>query len=71
MQDSQFLDKDGFPVQEHTVHIGKAIYPIPDISKRQSTEKMKQENFEFNKTIYEEFYKTPLIYNTTPMNKLK
>lgn len=62
MQDSKFIGADGDPVQEYTVHVGDLIYPDESLSKRERSEKMLKENFEFNKKTYEQFYKTELVY---------
>ena len=64
MKDSDVLDGDGFFVQEHTVHIGKPIYPDESLPRGERAEKMLKENFEFNKSIYESVYGTELKYDT-------
>lgn len=64
MQNSDVLDGDGFPVQKYTIHIHPAIYPDKSLSKRESIEKLKNENYEFCKKTYEQVYNTPLVYNT-------
>lgn len=64
MQDSNIIGEDGFPVQEYIVNISEPIYPDENLSQRENTEKMLNENFEVWKNIYEEFYKTPLKYIT-------
>ena len=62
MRDSEFVGADGEAVQAHTVHIGAPIYPDTSLHKRDRAEKMMRENFEFNKNIYEQFYKMTLSY---------
>lgn len=62
MQDSAYLDDNGYPVQEYTVHIGEPIYPDPELSVSKNTEMMKAENFRVWKQIYEDFYFLPLEY---------
>lgn len=62
MEDSERLAADGEPIQKHTVHVGAPIYPDTSLSKKERTEKMMRENFEYNKTIYESFYGTELEY---------
>ena len=62
MNDSDVTGPDGEPVMEHTVHVGKPIYPDDSLSRRERAEKMMAENFEFNKSVYEDFYKIKLEY---------
>jgi len=62
MTDSEIIGNDGFPVQEYTVNIMPAIYPDENLSKNENAEMMKNKNYELWKQTYEEFYKTPLIY---------
>ena len=62
MQDSEKFGKDGFPIQEYTVHILPAIYPDSEKSARENAEMMKQKNFEMWKQVYEEVYGIPLMY---------
>ena len=64
MQDSEIMGDDGFPVQEYIVNIEKPIYPAENLSERENTIKMRDENFEVWKEVYERFYKIPLTYNT-------
>ena len=64
MQDSEIMGDDGFPVQEYIVNIEKPIYSDENLSERENTIKMRDENFEVWKEVYERFYKIPLIYNT-------
>ena len=49
-------------VQAHTVHIGKPIYPDLTLDRKARSEKMKEENFAFNKSVYEKSYNIPLEY---------
>ena len=62
MEDSDIILPDGEAVQEHTVHIGKPIYPDLSLSRKDMAEKMKDETFDFNKSVYESFYKVKLEY---------
>lgn len=62
LEDSNLLDKDGFPVQQYTVHIQDIIYPNASLSLKENISKMKNKNFELNKNTYENFYKTTLHY---------
>lgn len=62
MEDSDIIGEDGFPVQEYTVNIAQPIYPDENLSQRERTEKMLNENYEVWKRIYEDFYGIPLEY---------
>lgn len=64
MEDSDIIGEDGFPVQEYTVNIAQPIYPDENLSQRERTEKMLNENYEVWKRIYEDFYGIPLEYTT-------
>ena len=64
MEDSQIIGKDGFPVQEYTINIGKPIYPEDKKTEGAKARDMKEKNFEIWKNIYEDFYKQPLEYAT-------
>lgn len=64
MEDSNIMGENGFPIQEYTINIGEPIYPNEEISDRENTEIMKEENFKVWKEVYEEFYKIPLEYTT-------
>jgi 1-acyl-sn-glycerol-3-phosphate acyltransferase len=55
MEDSDVKDRDGFFVQEYTIHIGEPIYPDNTKSKRENAVMMMEE-------IYEEAYQMPLEY---------
>ena len=62
MEDSDVPDGEGFFVQEYTVHILPAIYPDTSLSSIAARDKMKQENYDAWVKVYEDFYKTPLVY---------
>lgn len=64
MEDSDILGKDGFYVQEYTIHIASAIYPDPEKSRAANVDRMKEENFEVWKQIYETSYEEPLVYDS-------
>ena len=64
MKDSDTIGDDGYPIQEYTIHIGKPIYPDPELRLRDCSEKMARENAELWKQIYEESYSMPLVYTT-------
>ncbi len=62
MADSDVIGPDGEPVQEHTVHIGAPIFPDESLPKKERAQKMMQENFEYNKSVYERVYGIELKY---------
>ena len=64
MQDSEIIGEDGFFVQEYIINIEKPIYPDEKLSERENAYKMKDENYEVWKKVYENFYGIPLEYNT-------
>ena len=63
MEDSDVIGSDGFPIQEHTLHIMPAIYPDDKLSKPENVNMMRDKNYQLWVKTYEEFYKTPLVYN--------
>ena len=64
MNDSNKIGKDGFPVQEYTINFEEPIYPDQEVSVKERAEKMRLENADVWKTVYEDFYNVPLRYNT-------
>lgn len=64
MQDSEYLDDDGFPVQECTFHILDVLYPNPDLSVKENMKYLKEQNEKLTKQKYEEVYGIKLQYNT-------
>ena len=63
MEDSDVLDNDGFYVQKYTMNILPAIYPKPELNKKQNIEYMKEQNYKAWVKCYEDFYKTKLTYD--------
>jgi len=63
MEDSEYIDGDGFPVQKYIMNILPPIYPKEDLSKKQNIEYMKKANYDAWVKTYEEFYKTKLTYD--------
>lgn len=63
MEDSDILDNDGFYVQKYTMNILPAIYPKPELNKKQNIEYMKEQNYKAWVKCYEDFYKTKLTYD--------
>jgi len=64
MKDSDVMGKDGFYVQEYTIHIEKPIYPCADNKHKENCIYMMNKNYEVWKEIYEREYGIPLKYTT-------
>ena len=64
MKNSDKIGDDGFPILEYYINIDKPIYPNENSTVKENTERMKTENFEVWKSIYENFYNIPLEYTT-------
>ena len=62
MKDSDIEDDNGYFIQEHTIHIGKPIFPDESLPYGKRIEKMMSENSEYWKTVYETEYHIPLTY---------
>jgi 1-acyl-sn-glycerol-3-phosphate acyltransferase len=62
MSDSPIIDKDGFHVQEYSIHICPPIYPDPEKKQAENVNEMKEKNYEVWKNVYEETYGIPLTY---------
>ena len=62
MEDSDIIGDDGYPVQEYTIHFLKPIYPDSNKTNKENEKIMMEKNYEIWKKIYEDFYKTPLVY---------
>lgn len=62
MSDSDVVGRDGFCVQEYTIHIREPIYPDASLSRAQNVESMCRRNFEVWAAIYEETYQMELAY---------
>ncbi len=62
MEDTEKIDKDGFPIQAYTVNILPAIYPEENLSLRENAKRMAEKNYEMWKEVYEDFYGMPLSY---------
>ena len=64
MEDSkEHIDGDGYPVQEYTIHIMKPIYKDETLPFKEAVQKMKNQNFEMCKEVYERVYNTKLTYD--------
>lgn len=64
MRDLDEKDPDGYPLQAYTLHIGKPIYPDPNLSVKENAEMMRKENEKVWKNMYETAYGVPLTYTT-------
>lgn len=64
MEDSEYLDDCGFPVQEYVLHFLPAIYPDKNLSKKENIERMKEQNYLAWKEVYEREYGIKLEYST-------
>lgn len=62
MEDSEYLDGDGYPVQAYTVHIMPPVSQDPDLSKQENIKMMCDKVYQLMKDKYEEVYKIPLVY---------
>ena len=63
MEDSkEHIDGDGAPVQEYTIHIMKPIYRDKNLPFKEAALKMKEQNFNMCKEIYERVYNKALTY---------
>ncbi|MBQ8444146.1 MAG: 1-acyl-sn-glycerol-3-phosphate acyltransferase [Clostridia bacterium] len=62
MQDSFYRDDNGFPVQEHTIHILPPIYKDLTLSTAENVKEMKARNYQLYKEIYETTYNKKLEY---------
>lgn len=62
MEDSEYLDGDGYHVQAYTVHIMPPVSQDPDLSKQENIKMMCDKVYQLMKDKYEEVYKIPLVY---------
>lgn len=62
MEDSENIGDDGYPIQEYTIHFEKPIYPDSTKTNKENENIMMEKNYEVWKKVYEDFYKTPLVY---------
>lgn len=68
MEDSDKIGEDGFPVQEYTLHIMKAIYPDSTKTTKENMVLMRDKNYAACKECYEKFYGIPLVYTNEEAN---
>jgi len=62
MCDSEYIDDDGFPVQEYTVHISEPIYPSKENKLNANIDLLMETNYKNWKDIYEKVYNKKLEY---------
>ena len=62
MKDSEFIDDEGFPVQEYYMHFLPPIYPDKSLSEKENAVIMRDKNYALWVNCYEEFYKEQLTY---------
>ena len=63
MNDTDEIGPDGFPVQEYTINIHKAIYPDPAKNPKENMDYLRRQNYQVWKETYEKFYGIPLTYS--------
>ena len=68
MEDSEFKDGDGLPVQKYTINIAKPIYPDKNKSMPENVEYLIKEHNKAWKEIYEKAYGIPLTYTCDENN---
>ena len=61
-EDSEDIGEDGFPIQEYTIFVGEPIHADTNLGLTERCNKMMDQNYQWSKRTYEEFYKTPLTY---------
>ena len=69
MEDTDKLDRDGFPVQAYTIHYLPAIYPKEEYTDKQNIEYMRDANYAVWKELYEKVYGEKLTYETESGDK--
>lgn len=62
MKDDERLDQDNYPIQRHTLHVMKPIYPDLSLDNIEGPEQLMKQTFEVTKAKYEEVYQKPLTY---------
>ena len=62
LRDSDDIGADGFPIQEHTVHILPPIHPRTDLPPREAAEAMAEENYAAWCRTYGSVYGIPVSY---------
>ena len=67
MEDSEYKDSDGLPVQKYTINIAKPIYPDKNKSLPENVNYLMKEHNKAWKEIYENAYGIPLTYTCDEM----
>ena len=62
MKDDSKVDKDGYPLQRHTLHVLDPIYPDNSVNKAVEAENMKNKAYSQCKEKYEQVYQKELTY---------
>lgn len=62
MEDTEKIGADGFNIKAYTVWFLPPIYPKENVSEKENTEYLKDENYNMLKNLYESVYNKPLIY---------
>ncbi len=62
MENTNKIGADGFNIPAYTVWFLPAIYPKENLSVKENTEYLKEENYRVWKELYEKVYKIPLKY---------
>lgn len=62
MKDDSKVDKDGYPLQRHTLHVLDPIYPDSSVNKAVEAENMKNKAYNQCKEKYEQVYQKELTY---------
>ena len=62
MKDDDRLDKDGYPIQRHTLHVLEPIYPDKTLTEKEGSTKLMNQAYESCKAKYEEVYGETLTY---------
>ena len=64
MEDSEYIDPNGFPVQAYTINFLQPIYPNTELPKKEAVDILREYNYRQWKNCYENFYNEKLIYKT-------
>lgn len=62
MKDDTRFDKDGYPIQRHTLHVMEPIFPNKEDKEKDETQNMMKKACEKYKEKYEEVYQEELVY---------
>ena len=62
MEDSEYIDPNGFPVQAYTINFLQPIYPNTELPKKEAVDILREYNYRQWKDCYENFYGEKLVY---------